>query len=159
MKRKSALGLALAGALFSFFVASPGSAGVIANVAVPFEFVVSVPCADGGVGEDVVLTGFLHILITETVDRRGSLHTTTHFQPMGVAGTGLTTGDVYHATGITRDSVNGLAVPFEATFVNNFRIIGQGKGNNLLIHQVFHITVDANGFVTALVDRVSVECR
>jgi hypothetical protein len=159
MKRKSALGLALAGALFSFFVARPGSAGVIVNIAEPFEQIVSVPCADGGSGENVLLTGFLHVLVTQTVDARGSLHTTTHFQPMGVAGTGLTTGDVYRATGITRDSVNGLAVPFEATFVNNFRIIGEGRGNNLLIHEVFHVTVDANGFLTALVDLVSVECK
>jgi hypothetical protein len=159
MTRKSALSLALGGTLFVFFGARPASAGIIANTAIPFEQVVSVPCADGGSGEDVLLTGFLHVLITETVDHEGSVHTTTHFQPMGVAGTGLTTGDVYHATGITRDAVNGLDVPREETFVNNFRLIGEGKGNNLLIHEVSHVTIDANGFVTALVDRVSVECR
>jgi hypothetical protein len=159
MKRKSALGLALAGSLFSFFVARPGSAGVIVNSAVPFENVVSVACADGGSGEDVLLTGFLHVLLTQTVDADGSLHITVHFQPMGVAGTGLTTGDVYHATGITRDEANGLAVPFEETFVNNFRIIGPGKGNNLLVHGVFHVTVNARGEVAALVDWLSSECK
>ena len=159
MKRKSAQGLALVGALFAFFVSRPGAAGVLVNTAAPFEQVVSVSCADGGSGEDVRITGFLHLLITETVDGNGNLHTTTHFQPMGVAGTGLTTGDVYRATGVTRDAVNGLTVPFEATFVNNFRLIGPGKGNNLTIHEVFHVTFDANEFLRALVDRVSVECR
>ena len=161
MKRKSALGLALAGALSSFFVARPGSAGVIVNIAEPFEQLVSIPCADGGSGEDVLLTGFLHILVTETLDAKGRPHLTAHFQPMGVAGTGLTTGDVYRATGITRETDNGFAfaVPFEVTFVNNFRIIGPGTGNNLLIHQVFHMTVDANGFVTAFVDLLSAECK
>jgi hypothetical protein len=159
MKRKSALGLALAGALFSFFVASPGSAGVIVNSAVPLEQVVNVPCADGGSGEDVLLTGFLHVLVTGTLDANGRPHTTTHFQPMGIAGTGLTTGDVYHATGITRDQANGGEMPFEATFVNNFRVIGPGNGNNLLIHEVFHVRVDKNGVTTVLVDQASSECK
>jgi hypothetical protein len=159
MRRKPSMGLFLAAALISFFVALPGSAGVTVNAATPFQQTVSIPCADGGAGEDVLLSGFLHVLVTETVDASGSLHTTTHFQPMGVAGTGLTTGDVYRATGITRDEANGLDVPFEATFVNNFRIIGPGKGNNVLVHEVFHVTVDALGEVTVLLDSVSVECK
>jgi hypothetical protein len=159
MKRKSAMGLALAGALFTFFVTSPCSAGVIVNAAEPFEQVVSIPCADGGAGEDVLLTGFLHALIVESEDANGSLHTTGHFQPMGVAGTGTTTGDVYRATGVTRETVNEMEIPFAGTFVNNFRIIGPGKGNNLLLHEVFHVTVNALGEVTVVVDLVSAECK
>jgi hypothetical protein len=159
MKRKSALGLALVGALVSFFVASSSSAGVIVNAAEPFEQLVTVPCANGGAGEDVLLTGFLHVLITQTEDGDGSLHTTGHFQPMGVTGIGSTTGDVYHATGVTRDTVNGIEIPFAGTFVNNFRIIGPGKGNDLLIHEVFHVTINALGEVTVVVDLLSVDCK
>jgi hypothetical protein len=159
MKRRSALGLALAGALFLFFVASPVSAGVILNTAVAFEQVVDVPCADGGSGEDVLVSGFLHVLVTATADAKGSVHNTTHFQPFGVAGTGLTTGDVYRATGLTRDEANGLEAPFEFTFVNNFRIIGPGKGNNLLVHELFHVTINALGETTVLVDHLSSECK
>jgi len=154
MKRRLALSLSLAGAMVLFFAGSI-SAGVIANVAVPFEQVIEIPCA----GESVLLTGFLHILVTETADANGSLHTTTHFQPMGAVGTGLTTGDVYHATGITRDEANGLEVPFETTFVNNFRIIGPGTGNNFLVHEVFHVTINANGVITVLADHLSVDCK
>jgi hypothetical protein len=161
MKRKSTPGLALvmATALFSFLVASPGSAGVIINDAVPFEQTVSVPCANGGAGEDVLVSGFLHVLITATLDASGTIHTTTHFQPMGVAGTGLTTGDVYRATGITRDEANGNEMPFEATSVNNFRLIGPGKGNNFLVHEVFHVNVDKDGVATVHVDSSSTECK
>ncbi len=159
MKRKSALGLVLAAALSAFLFADASTAGVIVNVAEPFQQVVSVTCAEGGAGEDVLLSGFLHVLITGTLDANGSLHTTTHFQPMGVAGTGLTSGAVYRATGITRDAINGLEIPFEATFVNNFRIIGPGKGNNLLIHELFHVTVNALGEVSVELDRVSTECK
>lgn len=159
MKRKSALGLILAAALSAFLVANAASAGVLVNTAEPFELVVAVPCANGGAGEDVLLTGFLHVLITGTLDASGSLHTTTHFQPMGVAGTGLTTGDVYRATGITRDQASGLDIPFEATFVNNFRIIGPGTGNNLLVQEVAHVTVNALGELTVFLDRLTAECR
>ena len=157
MRRKSVLGLALA--LSTFLFARTSSAGVLFNGVEPFEQVVSVPCANDGAGEDVLVTGFLHVLITGTLDASGSLHTTTHFQPMGVSGVGLTTGDVYRATGITRDQANGLEIPFEATLVNNFRIIGPGKGNNLLIHEVAHVTVSADGELAVLFDFLSEECR
>ena len=157
MKRKSVLGLALV--VSTFLCARTASAGVLFNGAEPFQQVVTIPCADGGAGEDVLLTGVLHILITGTLDASGSLHTTTHFQPMGVSGVGLTTGDVYRATGLTRDQANGLEVPFEETFVNNFRIIGPGKGNNLLVQEIAHVTFDANGELTVLFDFVSEGCR
>ena len=159
MKRKSVLGVLLTFVVGSFFFAGTASAGVLLNAAESFEQVVNVPCANGGAGEDVLLTGFLHVLITGTLDASGSLHTTTHFQPMGVAGTGETTGDVYRATGITRDEANGLDVPFEATFVNNFRLIGPGKGNNFLVHETAHLTVNAQGEVTVLLENLSIECK
>ena len=81
-----------------------------------------------------------------------------HFQPQGVSGVGLTTGDKYQATGVTQDETN-VAAGQETTFINNFRLIGQGPGNNLLIHDVFHVTINANGDVTALHDIHSVECK
>ena len=156
--KKSAPALFLAGAMSLFFSGS-GSAVVVVNTGVPFELVVVVPCANGGAGEEVVLTGLLHVLVSETVDARGNLHSTVHLQPMGATGIGLTTGDVYRATGVTRETVNGLEIPFEATFVNNFRVIGPRTGNNLLVHQVSHVTVNAQGVVTVLFDLLDVDCR
>src|SRR5215467_3765370 len=49
--------------------------------------------------------------------------------------------------------------PFNTTLVNNFRIIGQGTGNNFLVHETFHITVNADGTMTAFVDNFSVDCK
>jgi hypothetical protein len=82
-----------------------------------------------------------------------------HFQPQGISGLGQTTGAKYQATGETEFQTNAKAVPFETSFVNNFKIIGQGPGNNLLIHENMHLTVNANGTVTAVIDNTSVECR
>ena len=128
------------------------------NVKIPTEIFVFVPCAAGGAGEFVTLSGSLHILFVTTIDSKGGFHSKFHFQPQGITGTGLTTGAKYQATGVTQGSFNGK-VGFTQTFVNNFRIIGKGPGNNFMIHENFHITVNANGEVTAFVDNFSVKCK
>ena len=124
----------------------------------PFDFVVFIPCAAGGAGEDVELTGNLHDLFSITFDGNGGFHLTQLDNPQGISGYGSTTGVKYQATGETRDSFNGM-VGFEETYVNNFKIIGMGTGNNYLIHENYHITVNANGTLTAYIDNFSAECR
>ncbi|GIK39112.1 MAG: hypothetical protein BroJett011_29450 [Chloroflexota bacterium] len=123
----------------------------------PLDLVVFVPCANGGAGEYIELSGNLHTLLHITLDGQGGYHAKSHFNPQGVSGTGLTTGDKYQGTGVTQDQFNGK-VGFENTVVNNFRMIGQGPGNNLLIHENSHITVNANT-ITAFHDNFSVECK
>ena len=131
------------------------------NEVVPINLVQFVPCAAGGAGEEVALSGELHLLFHITVDARGGVHVKTHANPQGVRGIGLTTGDKYQGTGVTQDHINVGAdgLPVTYTFVNNFRIIGQGPGNNYLVHQTFHITINEHGEVTAEVDNVRVECK
>jgi hypothetical protein len=128
------------------------------NVQVPIDLLVFVPCAAQGAGELVQLSGPLHILFTTTIDDRGGFHSKFHNQPQGVSGTGLTTGASYNATGVTQGNFNGK-VGYETTFVNNFKIVGQGPGNNFMIHETFHVTVNANGTLTAFVDQTSIVCN
>ena len=128
------------------------------NDSVPFNLTLSIPCANNGAGEDVILTGYLHALISVTANKAGGFHVKTHFQPQGVKGIGLITGDSYNATGVTQDEFN-VAAGYEETFVNNFRIIGQKSGNNFLVHEVIHITINANGVVTASIDNFSADCK
>jgi hypothetical protein len=122
---------------------------------------VFVPCAAGGAGEIVDLTGPLHTLITLTINGN-NVSGTAHFQPQGIVGIGETTGDKYQATGVTKDTSfkfsfqNGQA---QQTFVNNFRIIGQGPGNNYLVHEVAHITFNARGTVAVFHDNLSIDCK
>lgn len=126
----------------------------------PFSMTQFVPCAAGGAGESVLLQGTLHVLLHLTEDSQGGFHAKAHFQPQGVHGYGLTTGDKYQATGVTQDqsssTTNGAST---FTFVNNFRIIGQGSGNNFLVHNNVHITLNANGELTAELDNFSADCR
>jgi hypothetical protein len=130
------------------------------NYTIQIDLAVFVSCANGGAGEVVLLSGPLHVLFHTTVSDAGNYSTKYHFQPQGISGEGLVTGDKYQATGGTQDEfhIEG-ALPITETYVNNFRIIGQGRGNNFLVHENFHITINANGVVTAFVDNFSVECK
>ena len=135
---------------------------VTTNERVPFALVAFVPCANNGAGELVEVSGTLHVLTHETISDAGHAQFKVHFQPQGASGRGLTTGDTYRATGVTQeiqtvDLTDGA--PQEFTFINNFRIIGKGPNNNLLVHQVIHITINANGELTSEVVKTTVECR
>jgi hypothetical protein len=112
-------------------------------------------------GEIVDLAGTLHVRVRVAPDGNGGFHASFHFQPMGVGGVGRTTGTKFRGTGVTRSTqnVSGSGYPIVATEVNNFRIIGQGPGNNQLVHAVTHTTINANGELTADVDLFSDDCR
>lgn len=141
-------------------VAFSQATAITTNDFVPFALVAFVPCANGGAGELVLVEGTLHIQQHITINgNTASLK--IHFQPQGATGTGLTTGDSYQATGVTQehDTVPLTNGAFNFTFINNFKIIGTGPDNNLLVHQTVHVTIDANGFVTTIVDNTSIECR
>ena len=128
------------------------------NQIVPIDLLVNIPCANGGLGEDVVLSGTLHILTHITFSNSGNLTIKTHFQPQGISGVGQSTGAKYQGTGVTQDILN-LSRGETYTLVNNFRMIGQGPGNNFALHETFHYTVNANGTLTSLHDGITGDCR
>jgi hypothetical protein len=150
----------LIGALaVSLIALIPARAAVVVNEKIDLTgFLVFVPCADGGAGELVEFEGNLHVLIAETADNKGGFHVKMHFQPQGLSGVGLSTGDSYQATGVTQDHLN-LKAGVTYTYVNNFRMIGQGPGNNFLVHDTYHVTVNANGELTVEHINSSVECK
>jgi len=127
----------------------------------PISFPVFVPCAAGGLGEDVLLTGRLHQVFHVTVSNSENLVSTVHNNER-LTGTGATTGDKYRATvGDKFQShfhfFHRVGEVFSA--VSTFRMIGQGSGTNFLVSQRIHFTVNANGSVTAVVDKLSIACK
>ena len=155
--KSSVIYLTLAATLFTIS-AQQSHAAVQTNIKVPVDIGVFIPCAADGAGELVFLTGNLHVLLRFTVDQGGGIHVASHFQPQGISGDGQTTGIKYQGTGVTQDEFNAK-IGVEETFINNFRIVGQGPGNNFLLHENFHITFNAHGVPTAFVDNFSVDCR
>ena len=138
----------------------PANAAVQVNDTTDISLTVFVPCAAGGAGEVVDLSGPLHVLISFTINGN-NVSGYFHFQPQGISGTGETTGAKYQATGVTLESFKNSLQNGQAnfTFVNNFRIIGQGPGNNFLVHETLHLTINADGTLTVSHDSLSIDCR
>lgn len=126
------------------------------NEYVDMVFPVVIPCAR----ENVDLTGRIHFLNTVTITGN-RLTIKTLANPQGISGTGTISGDKYQGTGVSGDISSGSLIngQYSYTYTNNFRIIGQGTGNNLLISVVAHITVNADGTVTSMLDTFTFECR
>jgi len=141
-------------------VAAVAQAEVVQNVSVPVVISALIPCANGGAGEIVDFTGDLHIVVSLTINGN-NVSGKSHFQPQGLKGVGQITGDQYNAVGVTQESFKGSLQngQFEQTYVNNFRLIGPGPGNNFSVHENAHITINANGDVTASIDNFGTDCK
>jgi hypothetical protein len=155
MKPKS---LSLITAMIALLVPSTGRSEVITQIEMPLATTITVPCAARGAGEMIDLTGEVHAVFSVTVDANGGVHISTHFNNVGVSGIGLTTGDRYHAAGPNHFVSNSRGTQNELTFVNDFLLVAPGSGNNLRIHELVHVTVDANGEITAEVNSLAVDC-
>ncbi len=152
------LTVALAGFLFAM-AANPCQADVILNEKIPFDpFVAVVDCDSDGVPEDiVVLTGLLHVKITETVDAQGGFHTTSLFHPLGFAGVGLLTGDTYQGVGMTGFVTNDVN-PFVDKLVNNFHMVAHGGGLNFNVKSRITLVV-VNGEVVVDTNVEEITCH
>lgn len=137
----------------------PGTA--LASVEENFTFPVAGMVFDDICGETLTHTaGQLHVLIsyTENDNRVSGL---MHFQPQG-AKIVDESGRTYSGTGIgmvrfSEPIDETGAVNFTA--VDSFKLIGHGDAPNLLEQIVSHVTINANGEVTAEFEFTSQECR
>ncbi len=128
----------------------------------PSGFTLFVPCALGGAGEVVSFgsSGFIHGHTVLTLDAAGGFHLKMHINAQQASAIGLISGDKYRGVGSFDDTINSSSsLPFEATHIVNFRIIGQGTGNNLLIHATLHTTINAKGEVTVEFEKLSMDCK
>ena len=128
----------------------------------PPGFTVFIPCALDGVGEVISFStsGFIHGHTELTLDPAGGFHLKIHMNAQNANAIGLISGDRYRGVGSFDDTIeSSSSLPFEATHITNFRIIGQGTGNNLLIHATLHTTINAKGEVTVEFEKLSVDCK
>jgi hypothetical protein len=118
---------------------------------------VGVPCSEEVAPELITLSGYVHGLFRITHDAAGGFHLIGHSNYSNISGIS-TTGVKYQGTGIRRVNDNGK-LGMEENIIDKFLIIGQGSGNNYLVTETFHFTVNANGTITAYHDSFSVECK
>jgi hypothetical protein len=142
--------LALVGAL-AVVAAAQASTSITS-----FTFDTTFPLCNGDL---IHVSGTLLGTATETQTPSGGEVMAFHFQPQGVTGVDLTTGTVFHATGLTRD----IIVTFPAgggteTFVNDFHIQATGGAQSYVVFEVVHITETPDGTVTASFDKMYTTC-
>jgi hypothetical protein len=115
----------------------------------------------GCFGEPVQLTGSIHVIIHMTEDGNDGFHFAYRDNPQGISGLGLISGARYQGTGGEKFSFNAKSLPYEETYVSNFRIIGTGKAGTLLFHENAHITINGTGHITVNFDKLTQndECR
>jgi hypothetical protein len=131
---------------------------VITQTQIPLDTTIFLPCAAGS-GELVAVTGDVHAVFSVTHDGDGGVHIHTQFNNAGVRGIGLLTGDKYQVTGGNRFESNSTGGMSESTFTNSLIMTGPGSNNNLYIHEVVHVTINANGEITADVEMIEGVCR
>lgn len=156
MKRATWITLALA--LLLVFSVAPVAQAQTDQDRIWYEEEIWVECANGGNGEYVRFSGYMHATFRQTFDNAGGVHVKFQVNPQGISGYGLTTGNQYQGTGVTQEQFN-IKIGEETTFVSNYNLIGHGKAPDMRVHENFHITVNANGTVTAFVDNINLECQ
>jgi hypothetical protein len=130
------------------------------NEIVQYTMTVWVPCANDGLGEYVDFSGEFHSLYHYAINGN-SFTFKGHGNAQGITGVGQITGDKYQATGVSQYTETGSFVNGQHSWtdVYNFQVVGQGKGNNYLVHQTQHYTINANGELTVSFDNLSVDCK
>lgn len=110
-------------------------------------------------GEPLYVSGKAHVVWHVTEDPAGGLHVVSKTNQQ-LVGIGLVSGDQfqgsvnYNASFYTRGGA-----PITYTVTNRFSLTGRGTASNGMFFARFHITVSANGEVTASVDEVRGDCK
>lgn len=163
--KRNAVHLTLAMILLTCSVAEAAYAQATTSTTqtfLPFTEVIRNTCANGGAGEDVLISGIFHIQQHSTTNgNRISQH--AHLQAQGVKGVGLTTGHVYRRITVLRITEN-LPLPNEAgaemfTVIDNFLLVGPGPDNDVRARQIRHLTINANGEITSTTSNISILCK
>lgn len=131
----------------------PSFAEAVTTTRQEVTFAQATPCT----GELITFTGEIHgIFRTTSLDESGRFQEIFHIQFHG-KGTGDSGTEYIFNDEITQDA-NGQ-VGMENTFVQSFNIIAKGSAPNLTLFMQGHMTVNANGSVTAFFDQFREICR
>ena len=126
--------------------------------AVPFETTVFVPCANGGAGEDVRLTGFTNFIYGLVYTDRG-FTLVYHDNVHQVTGVGLSSGESFVASGGNNETVVGVwySTEWVGNTTTQMKIIGQNTTFTVIYKH--HITVSQDGSVTVNNTEQTADCN
>ena len=104
----------------------------------PYASTLFIPCANGGAGEEVSLTGTVKIVRQETYNNQ-RFTSTLHVHTEGITGVGLSTGDTFTAIGGSQAAHTGTIEyggQYSATYTQQMRLAGQGSDSLLNINSM-----------------------
>lgn len=137
---------------------SPAQTGNIIET-LPYGSTLFIPCANGGAGEDVELTGSIKIIREETYTNE-RFTVTYHVIPQGITGVGLSTGTNFTAIGASEAAITGTIEyggEYSATYFQQMRFTGGGI--SFVVKSKFHVTVTSDGEISTRIDEETVECN
>ena len=96
-----------------------------------------------------------------TFDANGVVHDQEVTNDKGTSAVGLVTGRVWIQTGATVNHINIDLTENDVnnqTIINTLNLIGPGSTPNIRVEEVFHVTVDAQGVIRSLFDKMRTSC-
>ena len=120
-----------------------------------FNFYTTSSCT----GEVVFIEGTLHTVSHTTIDTNGMYHATDQYHLQG-QGEGLDSGDKYFYDDTFSGHANFTGA-LDQTFTETFKLTRLGSASatdDYNVKAVIHVTVNANGEVTATVENVEFVC-
>ena len=128
--------------------------GATTNIVLPFPSPTTNPCN----GEQVNVSGSIHLTTGVSTDGSGGLHFRSHINNQGVSGIGELTGSRYQIPTTSNTSAYLGSARTMALTVNG-RFVAQGSTPNFNVHQMFHITIDSNGVTTVSNSDFRTDCK
>jgi hypothetical protein len=154
---KRILALLAVTAVAALATTTAAQAATVTNTTVSYAYAGWVPCANGGAGE--LMTGVIdaHILEASTTNDNVDVWHFA-FAPRGSL-VGSVTGDRYRLTGVEHGTYVTVSRSdhYVATYVNRYHLIGPGPGNNLVVRETAHVTLDGDDVVVDH-DWYDIEC-
>ena len=160
--RSHIAGAGIAVALVALAAPSAAAADGATVTRSPIAASAFVPCALGGAGEQVLVQGTITTVLVASTDAAGGTHFVLRSNYHSLAGTGQTSGTLYHAVATEGSSSHNFepfaGPPYTFTDTEHVRFVGAGPGNDFTVMFSDHVTVNANDELTANRSVLSVSC-
>ena len=120
-----------------------------------------IPYYNKCIEESVAFSGDLHLLVGGNITPNGIGHLNIHINNQGVSGVGEDTQDSYQVVGAANLTINTDMYdgnPLVVNAVLHMQFVSQTSADNLRLTINLHITINANGDVTATVGDITSDC-